>query len=210
MASRSQYPPYQPAGGESQASFDHAYHDSTANLHGGEKGAAGLGAGGFKGSSTSKMKGNKRTWTIVGVVLAVLVITGAVVGGVLGSKAARDNEAGSSTRDAAVKVVAVGTTTESNGKVETLSSTTTSSASRTSSSTAAARPSVSALPEWKWTQSAYAAAQSSGNGEPMYGAALGNWLVLEAWMDQPCELLSPSRSVLVSVLMFRCTPLPRV
>lgn len=192
-----QYPPYQRAGGlDSEASFDHHAHaynhpdSSSANLNSGEKSAA-LGAGGFKGANSSgrmASSSSKKKYVIGGIILGLLIAIGAVLGGVLGTQLNKDKE-GSGTRDAAVKVVAVGTTTDSNGKKQTVSSTTTSSAASSASSAAAAVPSVSPLPEWKWTQSAYAAAQSSGNGEPMYGAALGNWLVLEAWMNEPCELV---------------------
>lgn len=196
-----QYPPYQRNNHNvgSEASFDQhaqAYNDnnyandSSANLNGAEK-AGGVGAGGFKGanmasSSSNGSRSNKKWW--IGGGLLALVVVGAVLGGVLGTQLNKDTQGTAASRDAAVKVVATGTTTDPNGKVETLSSTSTSSSSSASSSTASARPSVSALPEWKWTQTAYTAAQSSnGNSEPMYGAALGNWLLLEAWMDEPCK-----------------------
>lgn len=182
-----QYPPYQQgqAGFASEASFDHQFghHDSTTNLSNEKAGAGATGAGGFKGSAAMNSSGrsNKKWWWIGGIIAALLVV-GAVLGGVLGTQLNKDS---SNSQEAAVKVVAVETTTGADGKVETLSSTTTSTSSPSASATPAA--SVSPLPEWKWTQTAFTAAQSSGNGEPMYGAALGNWLILEQWMDEPCK-----------------------
>jgi hypothetical protein len=194
----SHYPPY--GGNASEASFDHVarggddYTNSTTNLAGGhgEKSGA-LGAGGFKGKMASSNGGrnNTKKWIIAGVVAGVVVI-GAVLGGVLGTQLNKDTSTTSSSsngvaaNDAAIKVVAASTSTAKDGSVKTISSTSTSAPSSTSSP-AAAVASVSPLPEWKWTQSAFAAAASSGQGEPMWGAALGNWLILEQWMDEPCE-----------------------
>lgn len=160
------------------------YNGSTAALahqgnYSNEKG--GVGAG--KGS-------NKKKYIIGGTLLGVVAVA-AVLGGVLGTQLNKNNNSSTSgTRgaaDAAAGGNGLAATTETtvlpNGATATLTS---SPAASTSSASTA---SVSPLATYDWTKTSYAgtlAAKAAGEDDiqpPMIGAAIGNWLVLEQWMD---------------------------
>lgn len=159
-------------------------NDSSAYLTSGEKGgkSAGSAAAGEVASSS------KKKWIIVGSILAVLVIVGAVVGGVLGARAANDHTTSSSSanKGGIVNAAAADPITSQlpNGAVTTVTPTTVNPTA-TSSSGASSTISVTPLPQWNWAQSSYNAAAAGGSQAPMVGLALGNWLVLEQWMNEP-------------------------
>ena len=189
-------------------------NDSSAYLTSSEKGgksagsAAGPAAGGAALSS-------KKKWIIMGSILAVLVIVGAVVGGVLGARAANDNTTSSSSanKGGIVNAAAADPITSQlpNGAVTTVTPTTVNPTA-TSSSGASSTISVTPLPRWNWAQSSYNAAAAGGSQAPMVGLALGNWLVLEQWMNEvrrlrPSPLTHASTPHTCLVSLTHCHPL---
>lgn len=128
-------------------------------------------------NSQPRSKKKSKWLTVFLPIVVVLLIGGAVAGGVLGSKAARD-AAAKSASDSTTPVVASNSSTTSSKASSTSGGSAASTGSGSASSVApTAAPTtgtfvVKHLPQWDWSV------------DKAIGICLGNWLVLERWMNE--------------------------
>ncbi|SCV71498.1 BQ2448_3086 [Microbotryum intermedium] len=118
-------------------------------------------------------------WIKFGIPLLLLVIAGAVVGGIFGSRVANDSKSRANANAAAQGGSSSASSGSGTSSQATGTSGTSSSPSRTSSSTPSATPTtvpgqytVTNRPAWDWSQ------------DKSIGMCLGNWLILERWMNE--------------------------
>lgn len=131
-------------------------------------------------AANSQPRSNKKSkWlTVFLPILVVLLIGGAVAGGVLGSKAARDAAAKSTNASSAPVVVSNSSSSTSTKPSSTSGGSAASTGSGSASSVApttaptAGTVVVKHLPQWDWSV------------DKAIGICLGNWLVLERWMNE--------------------------
>ncbi|GAA5894432.1 hypothetical protein JCM6882_004819 [Rhodosporidiobolus microsporus] len=121
----------------------------------------------FAPTTAGNSGGKKRwLWWLIGAAVAIVVILAAVLGGVLGSRAANDNDKDGASKNNAAAAGEGGSSGSGSG----------SGGSRTSSgANAEATPagplvSVVDLPPWNWGQN------------KSIGMCFGSWLILEKWM----------------------------
>jgi len=129
------------------------------------------GAGGYSSGAAAARRGGKKKWLIIGAVVAAVVILAAVLGGVLGSRASSSNANSVDTSNAADSTT--GTSSGSSDASGTSSDAGSSTTNSTSTTDETQDPtSIQELEAWDWSQ------------DHSIGINLGNWLVLEKWMNQ--------------------------
>ncbi|KDE09516.1 hypothetical protein MVLG_00414 [Microbotryum lychnidis-dioicae p1A1 Lamole] len=129
------------------------------------------------GAPIGRKRGVSR-WVKFGIPLLLLVIAGAVVGGIFGSRAANDSK-NRANANAAAQAGSSSPSSSSSGSSPKSTSGTSSSPSGTSSSAPSPTPTkvtgqytVTNRAAWDWSQ------------DKSIGMCLGNWLILERWMNE--------------------------